>query len=61
MSEEPHLMFIRKTEWVEIKEGEPAKLVVSTVVSVGFMGFDTIVGYIVKTPNGYQRIWEEWL
>lgn len=31
-------------------------LVVSEVIAF-FSGFETIIGYIIKTDNGFKRVW----
>jgi hypothetical protein len=55
------LKFIREEKWEEIVPGQDPVFVVCTVVAEEFMGYDTIVGYILKTDEGYKRVWEWWL
>lgn len=56
------LKFIREEKMEEIVPGQDPVHVVCTVVSEGLMGYDTIVGYIVKTSEGkLEKLWEWWL
>lgn len=55
------LKFVREEKLEEIVPGQDPVHVVCTVISEGLMGYDTVVGYIVKTDEGYKRLWEWWL
>lgn len=61
------LKFIREEKFEVLENGEDSfdekpSHIFSTVVAEGFMGYDTIIGYIVKGEDGkFQRRWEWWL
>lgn len=45
------MMFVREPVWLEIDTGELPRLVVSFAVID-----DVVVGYIIKTPQGFKRV-----